>query len=151
MKCFISMTKMKGISSPYNQQWQQDKTFTRTPNAKKNSLVRWPITSINLDSQAIWWDQMSIYYELLGDHYRAQLKKSSDAVRLKRTEYAKSHDKVIFQHVNMQPHVAQHVNRCIEPPSKHNLFPLPRKNCWIRGYSLHGRSLLSAGNLSVGT
>ncbi|GBP66273.1 Mariner Mos1 transposase [Eumeta japonica] len=65
----------------------------------------------------IWWDQRGvIYYELLkpnetitGDRYRLQLIRLSRALKEKRSEYSKTHDKVILLHDNARPHVAKPV------------------------------------------
>ncbi|GBP91934.1 Mariner Mos1 transposase [Eumeta japonica] len=65
----------------------------------------------------IWWDQRGvIYYELLksndtitGDRYRLQLIRLSRALKEKRSEYRKRHDKVILLHDNVRPHVAKPV------------------------------------------
>lgn len=70
----------------------------------------------------IWWDQVGvIYYELLqpnqtitGERYKQQLMKLSEALKLKRPQYAKRHDKVIFQHDNARPHVAKIVKDTLE-------------------------------------
>ncbi|GBP75300.1 Mariner Mos1 transposase [Eumeta japonica] len=57
-----------------------------------------------------------IYYELLkpnetitGDRYRLQLIRLSRALKEKRSEYSKRHDKVILLHDNARPHVAKPV------------------------------------------
>ncbi|GBP65346.1 Mariner Mos1 transposase [Eumeta japonica] len=63
----------------------------------------------------IWWDQRGvIYYEHLkpnetitGDRYRLQLIHLSRALKEKRSEYSKRHDKVILLHDNARPHVAK--------------------------------------------
>lgn len=65
----------------------------------------------------IWWDQLGvIYYELLqpsetitGSLYRTQLMRLSHALKEKRPQYAQRHDKIILQHDNARPHVAQPV------------------------------------------
>ena len=70
----------------------------------------------------IWWDQLGvIYYELLkpnetitGNLYRLQLMRLSRALREKRPQYAERHDKVILQHDNARPHVAQVVKTYLE-------------------------------------
>lgn len=62
----------------------------------------------------IWWDQLGVvYYELLkqnetitGECYRMQLIRLSRALKEKRPQYAKRHDKIILQHDNARPHVA---------------------------------------------
>lgn len=70
----------------------------------------------------IWWDQLGvIYYELLkpnetitADRYRRQLIKLSQALKDKRPQYAERHDKVILQHDNARPHVANVVKNYLE-------------------------------------
>lgn len=70
----------------------------------------------------IWWDQLGvIYYELLkpnetitGALYRTQLMRLSRALREKRPQYEERHDKVILQHDNARPHVAQVVKTYLE-------------------------------------
>jgi [histone H3]-lysine36 N-dimethyltransferase SETMAR len=70
----------------------------------------------------IWWDQKGVvYYELLkpnetitGERYQQQLMQLSRALKVKRPEYAKRHDKVIFQHDNARPHVARIVKDTLE-------------------------------------
>ena len=67
----------------------------------------------------IWWDQVGVvYFELLqpgetitGDRYRLQLMRLSRALKEKRPETVKRHDKVILQHDNARPHVAQPVKK----------------------------------------
>lgn len=55
-----------------------------------------------------------VYYELLkpgeaitGERYRTQLMRLSRALRDKRPQFENRHDKVILQHDNARPHVAQ--------------------------------------------
>lgn len=70
----------------------------------------------------IWWDQLGVvYYELLkpneritGEVYRRQLMRLSRALREKRPQYSDRHDKVILQHDNARPHVAQPVKTYLE-------------------------------------
>ncbi|UYV71485.1 SETMAR [Cordylochernes scorpioides] len=70
----------------------------------------------------IWWDQLGvIYYELLqpnktitGERYQQQLMRLSRALKIKRSLYAKRHDKVIYQHDNARPHVAKVVKETLE-------------------------------------
>jgi len=70
----------------------------------------------------IWWDQLGVvYYELLqpnetitGDRYRLQLMRLSRALKEKRPQYEERHDKVILQHDNARPHVAQSVKTYLE-------------------------------------
>ena len=70
----------------------------------------------------IWWDQLEvIYYELLqpnetitAERYRQQLMQLSRTLKLKRPQYTKRHDKVIFQHDNARPHVAKVVKDTLE-------------------------------------
>jgi histone-lysine N-methyltransferase SETMAR len=70
----------------------------------------------------IWWDQKGVvYYELLksgetvnADRYRQQLINLKRALQEKRSEYAKRHDKVIFQHDNARPHIAKPVKETLE-------------------------------------
>jgi len=65
----------------------------------------------------IWWDlQDVVYYELLqldetiiGDRYRLQLMRLSRTLKEKRPQYEQRHNKVILQHNNARPHVAQAV------------------------------------------
>ena len=69
----------------------------------------------------IWWDQLGVvYYELLqpnetitAESYQ-QLMQLSRALKFKRPQYAKRHDKVIFQHDNAQPHVAKVAKKTLE-------------------------------------
>jgi [histone H3]-lysine36 N-dimethyltransferase SETMAR len=70
----------------------------------------------------IWWDQKGvIYFELLkpnetisGDRYRTQLMHLSRALKEKRPEYERRHDKVILQHDNARPHCARNVKSYLE-------------------------------------
>ena len=70
----------------------------------------------------IWWDQLGVvYYELLqpnetitAERYHQQLMQSSRALKFKRSQYAKRHNKVIFQHDNARPHVAKVVKETLE-------------------------------------
>jgi len=70
----------------------------------------------------IWWDQKGVvYYELLkpnetitGERYQQQLMQLSRVLKVKRPEYAKRHDKVVFQHDNARPHVARTVKETLE-------------------------------------
>ncbi|UYV82194.1 hypothetical protein LAZ67_21001313 [Cordylochernes scorpioides] len=70
----------------------------------------------------ILWDQLGvIYYELLqpnetitGERYKQQLMRLSRALKIKRPLYAKRHDKVIYQHDNVRPHVAKVVKETLE-------------------------------------
>lgn len=70
----------------------------------------------------IWWDQLGVvYYELLqpgetitGERYRTQLMRLSRALKEKRPQYFERHDKVILQHDNARPHVAQVVKTYLE-------------------------------------
>ena len=62
-----------------------------------------------------------IYYELLelgqsinAKRYQQQLIQLDRALRQKRPEYAKRHDKVIFQHDNTRPHVEKLVKETLE-------------------------------------
>lgn len=62
----------------------------------------------------IWWDQQGVvYYELLkqgetitGEVYRRQLIRLKQALGEKRPEWDNRHDKLILQHDNARPHVA---------------------------------------------
>ena len=73
----------------------------------------------------IWWDQLGVvYYELLqpnetitAKRYQQQLMQLSRALKFKRPQYAKRHDKVIFQHNNVRPHVAKVVKETLEAPN----------------------------------
>ena len=49
-----------------------------------------------------------------GERYQQQLMQLSRALKFKRPQYAKRHDKVIFQHDNAQPHVAKVVKEILE-------------------------------------
>jgi histone-lysine N-methyltransferase SETMAR len=70
----------------------------------------------------IWWDQKGVvYYELLkpsetitGDRYRLQLIRLKRAIQQKRPEWDNRHDKLILQHDNARPHVAQPVRTYLE-------------------------------------
>lgn len=70
----------------------------------------------------VWWDQLGVvYYELLqpndtitGEVYRRQLMRLSRALKEKRPETVARHDKVILQHDNARPHVAQPVKTYLE-------------------------------------
>ena len=70
----------------------------------------------------IWRDQLGVaYYELLqpnetitAESYQQQLMQLSRVLKFKRPQYAKRHDKVIFQHDNVRPHVAKVVNETLE-------------------------------------
>ncbi len=70
----------------------------------------------------IWWDQLGVvYYELLqpgetvtGELYRRQLMRLSKALKEKRPQYFERHDKVILQHDNARPHVANVVKTYLE-------------------------------------
>jgi len=70
----------------------------------------------------IWWDQVGVvYYELLqpnetitGDRYRLQLMRLSRALKEKRPQYERRHDKIILQHDNARPHVAKVVKKYLE-------------------------------------
>lgn len=70
----------------------------------------------------IWWDQLGVvYYELLkpneritGEVYRRQSMRLSRALREKRPQYSDRHNKVILQHDNARPHVAQPVKTYLE-------------------------------------
>jgi len=70
----------------------------------------------------IWWDQLDVvYYELLQpneiiteEHYQQQFMQLSQALKQKRPDYTKRHDKVIFQHDNARPHVAKSVKEIFE-------------------------------------
>ena len=70
----------------------------------------------------IWWDQKDIvFYELLQPDktvnaplYKEQLTQLSLELQHKRPEYAKRHEKVIFQKNNATPHVAKLVKEKLE-------------------------------------
>ena len=70
----------------------------------------------------IWWNQLEVvYYELpqpnetiTAERYQQQLMQLSRALKFKRPQYAKRHDKVIFQHDNARPHVAKVVKETLE-------------------------------------
>ena len=70
----------------------------------------------------IWWNQKDVVcYELLqpsqtinAERYQQQLINLSRALKEKRSEYAKRHDMVIFQHDNARPHVAKRVKETLE-------------------------------------
>ena len=81
----------------------------------------------------IWWDQKGIvYYELLkpGEtitaiRYQQQLINLNQVLKEKRAEYAKRHDKVIFQHDNARPHVAKCVKETLKDLRWHVLAHPP--------------------------
>ena len=91
----------------------------------------------------IWWDQLGVVcYELLqpnetitAERYQRQLMQLRWALKFKRPQYAKRHDKVIFQHDNARPHVAKVVKETLEAlswdiaPSDYHLF-------WSMAYGL---------------
>jgi len=89
----------------------QPSTSTAKPNIHRSKVML-----------CIWWDQKGVvYYELLkpgetitGDRYRQQLVQVNRELKEKRPEYAKRHDKVIFQHDNARPHVAKPVKETLE-------------------------------------
>jgi len=70
----------------------------------------------------IWWDQQGVvYYELLQlnetitrDRYRFQLMRLSRALKEKQLQHEQRYDKVILQHDNAWPHVAQAVKTYLE-------------------------------------
>jgi len=70
----------------------------------------------------IWWDQWGVvYYELLnpnetitGDRYRLQLMRLSRALKEKRPEWSKRHDKIILLHDNARPHLAKPVQTYLQ-------------------------------------
>ena len=70
----------------------------------------------------IWWDQLGVvYYEVFqpgeiitGERYRTQLMRLSRALKEKRPQYFERYDKVILQHDNAWPHVAQVVKTYLE-------------------------------------
>ena len=70
----------------------------------------------------IWWNQLGVvYYELLqpnetitAERYQQKLMPLSQVLKFKRPQYAKRHDKVIFQHDNAQLHVAKVVKETLE-------------------------------------
>ena len=70
----------------------------------------------------IWCDQLGVvYYELLqpietitAERYQQQLMQLSLALKIKRPQYAKRHDKMIFQYDNARPHVAKVVKETLE-------------------------------------
>ena len=70
----------------------------------------------------IWWDQKGIvYYELLqpgttinAQFYKKILTQLSLELQHKRPEYAKRHEKIIFQHDNTKPHVAKLAKKTLE-------------------------------------
>lgn len=70
----------------------------------------------------IWWDVRGVvYYELLkpsetitGDRYRTQLLRLRRALDEKRPEWFRRHSKIILQHDNARPHVAQQVKNYIQ-------------------------------------
>ena len=62
-----------------------------------------------------------VYYELLqpnetitAERYQQKLMQLSRALQFKRPQYAKRHDKVIFQHDNAWPHVAKVVKETLK-------------------------------------
>ena len=70
----------------------------------------------------IWWDQLGVvYYELLtpnetisAERYQQQLMQLSRELKFKRPQYAKRHDKVIFQNDNARADVAKVVKETLE-------------------------------------
>jgi len=70
----------------------------------------------------IWWDQKGVvYHELLkqsqtitAELYQQQLIHLNNALKNKWPEYAKRHDKVIFQHDNARPHVRKIVKATLK-------------------------------------
>jgi len=70
----------------------------------------------------IWWDQRGVvYYELLNpnetitrDRYRLQLMRLSRALKEKRPEWSKRHDKIILLHDNARPHLAKPVQTYLQ-------------------------------------
>ena len=70
----------------------------------------------------ICWDQLGVvYYELLqpnetitAECYQQQLMQLSRALKFKRPQYAKRHDKVIFQHGNARPLVSKVVKETLK-------------------------------------
>ena len=70
----------------------------------------------------IWWDLLRvIYHELLqpnetitGKRYQQQLMQLSRALKVKCPQYAKRHDKVIFQYDNARPHVAKVIKETLK-------------------------------------
>ena len=106
----------------------------------------------------IWWDLLEvIYYELLqpnetipGERYQQQLMQLSRALKVKRPQYAKRHDKIIFQQDNSWPHVAKVVKEtggasigCSTPPAvftrpcSFQLPLVPVNNSWFEIAALH--------------
>ena len=72
-----------------------------------------------------------VYYKLLkpsetitGYRYRTQLMRLSRALKEKRPQYQKRHDKVILQHGSARPHVARPVKTYLET-SKWEVLPHP--------------------------
>lgn len=57
---------------------------------------------------------MKIHETITGNRYREQLIHLSRALHQKRPEYAKRHDRLIFQHDNARPHVARPVKETLE-------------------------------------
>ncbi|GFW65557.1 mariner Mos1 transposase [Trichonephila clavipes] len=55
------------------------------------------------------------------EHYQQQLMKLSRALKLKHSQYAKRHDKVIFQHDNAQPHIAKVDKETLEMLQRNDL------------------------------
>lgn len=80
----------------------------------------------------IWWDMKGVvYFELLkpnetitGERYRLQLMRLSRALKEKRPEYEQRHDKIILQHDNARPHIAQPVKTYLET-LKWDVLPHP--------------------------
>ena len=70
----------------------------------------------------IWWDQKGvIYYELLkpektitGERYRTQLIRLNTTVKEIRPECAESHNRIILQQDNAQPHITNVVRTYLE-------------------------------------
>ena len=81
----------------------------------------------------IKWDQLGeVHYELLklsktitGNRYRTQLMRLSRALKEKRPQYQKRHDKVILQHDNARPHVVRPIKIYLETLKGEVLHYLP--------------------------
>jgi len=88
--------------------------------------------TINIDDKAeyswrqdhaLWWNQLGVvaYYELLqlnetitGERYQQQLIQLNRALKQKRPDYAKRHDKMIYQVDNARPHVTKPIKETLE-------------------------------------
>ncbi|KAL0130804.1 hypothetical protein PUN28_002426 [Cardiocondyla obscurior] len=91
--------KRKGTNRP-----TQPSTSSTNPNSHGSKILF-----------CIWWDHLGvIYYELLkpneiitADRYKQQLMQLNEVLKEKRPQYQQRHNKVIFQHGNVRPHIVK--------------------------------------------